>query len=160
MKKIGTGRSLEILANLGVLAGIIFLAIEISQNTAMMEAEMNQSRTESAMSEAQALYNSDYLPEIFVAMRKGEPITDAQRERVTHWFRSFNRNLDNQLRQYRQGLLGDELPRSVREAVRGAVTQWPITREMWESTKQVYSDEYIRLVDEIIAEVTEAETRR
>jgi hypothetical protein len=156
LKKIGLGQSLEILAHVGVLTGIIFLVIEINQNTAMIEAEMTQSRTESAMSEAQALYNSEYLPEIFVAIRKGEPLTDVQIERTRHWFRGFNRNLDNQLRQYQRGLLCDDILRSVDSAVR-ANAEAPIFREMWESTRLTFTDEYISFVDKIIAEIAEAE---
>ncbi len=123
----------------------------------MIEAEMNQSRTESAVSEAQSLYNSDYLPEIMVAMRKGEPLTDVQLERVRHWIRGFNRNMDNQLRQYQQGLLGDDTLRSIRQAVRDVVALSPTTRELWESTKNAYSDDYIGLVDDVLAVSTAAE---
>lgn len=152
MKKIELGQSLEIIANVGVLVGIIFLAIEVNQNTAMIEAEMSQNRAESAMSEAQSLYNSDYLPEILVALRKGEPITDVQTERIVHWFRSFNRNLDNQLLLYRQGMLGDDVLRSMELAILDTIVFTPVTVEIWEQTKNQYSDDYIRIVDRVLAE--------
>jgi len=37
------GRVVEIVANVGVLAGIVFLALEINQNSEMVRAEINQS---------------------------------------------------------------------------------------------------------------------
>jgi hypothetical protein len=152
MKKIDVGQALQILANTGVIAGIIFVAIEINQNTAMIEAEMSQSRAETALGIAQSLYNSDYLPEILVAARAGEQLTDVQIERLRHWFRGFNRNQDNLLRQYNQGLLTDDVPRSIRSAIRESYADVTITTELWERTKLRYSDDYIALVDEVLAE--------
>ena len=39
MKKINLGQLIGILANLGVIAGIVFLAFELEQNNQLMEAE-------------------------------------------------------------------------------------------------------------------------
>ena len=38
MKKIDVGRTINTLANLGVIGGIVFLAFEIRQNTATMQS--------------------------------------------------------------------------------------------------------------------------
>ena len=51
-------------ANLAVLVGLILLIIEIRQNTNMMESQIHQSRTETALSEQQPVFNSDYMPAI------------------------------------------------------------------------------------------------
>ena len=103
------------------------------------------------MGEAQSLYNSDYVPEILVALRKGEQITEVQTERFGHWFRSFNRNMDNQLRQYQRGLLPESVPRSIRLGVTDNIASIAASRALWESTKNMYSDEYINFADEVIA---------
>ena len=152
MKKIELGQTIAIVANLGVIAGIVFLAIEIEQNTAMIEAEMRQSRTETAVSMTQALFNSDYLPEILVTAREGDQLTAVQAERFRHWFRGFNRILDNQLHQYREGLLTEDIPRSVWWAIQEVLIEMPVAKELWAKTKLQYSDDYIKLVDEVLAE--------
>ena len=139
-------------ANLAVLAGIIFLAIEISQNTDMMRTQINQSRAELAMNEAESLYNSDYIPALVTKIRQGDAISAEELERYRHLFRGFNRNWDNQLRQYREGFLDDNIPRSVRRAVIREFSNIDVPRELWKQTKQSYSDEYIAFVDEILAE--------
>ncbi len=146
----------EIVGAIAVVATLMYLAKQIRQSTAMMEAEMSQNRAEAAMGEARALYNSDYMPELLVAVRKGEPLTDLQAERFGHWFRGFNRRQDNLLRQYRQGLLTDEIPRSVRWAVRDLVAESLTTREMWAATKEIYSDDYVDLVDRVLADYLDA----
>ncbi len=63
-EKINTWLSLS--ANIGVVIGLGLLVFEISQNTDMMQAQINQSRTDTAISEQQALYNSDYMPALEV----------------------------------------------------------------------------------------------
>lgn len=143
---------LTLAANLAVLAGIIFLAIEISQNTDMMRTQMNQSRAELAMNEAESMYNSDYIPALLTKIRQGGEVSAEERERYGHLFRALNRNWDNQLRQYREGFLDDNIPRSVRSAVNTEIVAVELARELWAQTKQSYSDEYIAFVDGILAE--------
>ncbi len=101
---------LSIFTNLSVVAGIIFLAVEVQQNTAMMQAQMNQSRTDTALSEQQAGYNSEYMPAIEVKVVRGEQLSDEEMIRFELWLRAFNRNMDNQLWQYSRGFLGANMP--------------------------------------------------
>lgn len=149
----GFGYWLNIFANLAVVAGIVFLGIEIRQNTAMMESQIMQSRTEAAMSEQQALFNSDYLPAILVKVRRGEELTAEEMLRYETNFRAFNRNMDNQIWQHRHGFLGDNIPRSVRTSVRTVIGGSRLAIEMWDSSKHTYTDEYIAFVDEAIADL-------
>ena len=44
MKKIDVSQTLGILANIGVIAGIIFLAVELQQNNELLEAEVSYSK--------------------------------------------------------------------------------------------------------------------
>lgn len=44
MKKIDVGQVFEILANVGVIAGIVFLAVELQQNNELMDAERRFNR--------------------------------------------------------------------------------------------------------------------
>lgn len=143
---------LTLAANLAVLAGIIFLAIEISQNTDMMRTQINQSRAELAMNEAESVYNSDYVPALMTKLRQGNEISAEDRERHSHLFRALNRNWDNQLRQHREGFLDDNIPRSVRNAVIAEIATVDLGRQQWEQTKQIYSDEYIAFVEAILLE--------
>jgi hypothetical protein len=143
---------LTLAANLAVLAGIVFLAIEISQNTEMMETQINQSRAAQAMAEAQSLYNSDHVPALLVRVRTGTELSPEEQIRFSSIFRAFNRNWDNQLRQFNQGLLGANIPRSVRGAVLEEIASSEAGTAEWARTKQIYSDEYIEFVDSVLTE--------
>ena len=135
------------------MAGIIFLAVEVQQNTAMMQAQMNQSRTDTALSEQQSGYNSDYMPAIEVKVDRDEQLSDEEMIRFELWLRAFNRNMDNQLWQYNHGFLEANIPRSVRKAVRETIGSSGLGVAEWDRQKLSYTDEYIALVEEAIADL-------
>jgi len=152
MKNLPINEWLTLFANLAVVAGIIFLAIEVSQNTAMIEAQMSQGRAETAMDQAESLYNSDHLAEVFLTMEQEQPLTDLQRIRFTAYLRAFNRNQDNLLHQVAQGFLGETTLRSIRDAISVELARKTAAREIWENSRVSYSNEYVALVDSVIAE--------
>ena len=140
-------------ATVGVVIGLVLLVMEIRQNTDMMEAQINQSRTEAAMSEQQAFFNSEFMPAILVKVESGEQLSAEEMLRYQADFRSFNRNVDNQLWQYNRGFLGNNIPRSVRGAVREVIGGSQLGIDEWERQKESYTDEYIVFVDEAIADL-------
>jgi hypothetical protein len=144
---------LTILANTGVVVGLVLLIIEIRQNTEMMRAQINQSRTEAAQSEQQAMFNSDYMPAILAKHRKGEKLSDEEILRVRAYMRGFNRNMNNQLWQYNQGLPGENIPRSVRGAARSVIGGSKLTIEIWEEQKYGFTDEYVEFVEGAIEDL-------
>ena len=158
MKETSFTQAITILANIGVIAGIIFLGIEISQNTEMMQAQMAQARADSAMDQSEAIYNSAYLPEVLIAVQANQPLTPEQNYRFTAYIRAIHRNQDNILRQYHQGLLGEGTEESVRVAVLYEVAMRPAARENWVQFKTSYSEPYQALVDDVIADYLAGET--
>lgn len=140
-------------ANIGVVVGLILLIIEINQNTAMMQSQIHQSRTDTALSEQQANYNSDYMPDIIVKIRAGDTLSEAETLRYSTYLRALNRNLDNQLWQYNHGFLGDNIPRSIRNAARNVIGRTELSISVWDAQKHTYTDEYAAFVEEAIADL-------
>lgn len=153
MNNENLNRWLTLGANVGVLLGLIVLIYEVRQNTAMMEAQINQQRTDTAMAEQRSNYNSDYMPAIRLKVLNNEPLSDEERYRYSVWIRAFNRNMDNQLWQYRRGFLGENIPRSMRIAVRNVLGASAVGIEEWDKYKRQYSNEYIEFVDAAIADL-------
>ena len=145
-------RWLTLGANIAVLVGILFLAAEISQNTDMMRTQIHQSRAELSMNEAASWYNSPYIPDLLAKLRRGDELSEVELERYDYLLRGLHRNLDNQMRQFREGFLGDNTPRSVRQGLMAEIVPIKAARENWARTKGSFSDEYIDLVDSILAE--------
>jgi len=158
MQKIDIGRAVQTTANVGVIVGILILVVEINQNTAAIYAQTSQSRADAALTEAESLYNSEFLPEIFVAIQHKQPLTEVQTFRYQEWLRAFHRIQDNFLQQHRQGLLGDEILRSARQGIAMTFAEDEIARQNWAATKGAYSDDYIAFVDAIFREYSSENT--
>ena len=120
MKISGLNEWLTLLANLGVIAGIVFLAIEVSQNTKTMQADTYQSRSSestafvlaSTQSEtlASALSKTNYYsPEIVCAPTEEQLSSLSEIEMVAYsaYIRASYIRIDNQVYQYEQGLLDE-----------------------------------------------------
>ncbi len=146
-------RWLSLGANIGVVIGLVLLIIEIGQNTEMMQAQINQSRTDAAISEQQAVFNSDYIPALVAKRNKGEPFSEQEMIRYRTYFRSGNRNQDNNLWQYNQGFLGESTPRSIKGFARAVIGGSEIGIRTWDSQKYGYTDEYVAFVEDAIADL-------
>ena len=144
---------LTLSANIGVVIGLILLIVEIGQNTEMMRAQINQSRTDTALAEQHATYNSDHMPALLAKIWRGDELSDEETIRYVTYFRPFNRNQDNNLWQYNQGYLGENIPRSISSAVRYVVGSHALGMETWDGQKHAYTVEYIAFVDEAIADL-------
>jgi len=141
---------LTLTANIGVVIGLVLLLMELRQNTEMMRAQITHSRSETAQSENQAVFNSDHIPAIIAKIRSGGEIPEVELIRYEFYFRSVNRNQDNVLWQYREGFLGENVPHSIRAFVIAEIDSSAISRGIWERTKTAYSPEYASFVDSVL----------
>ena len=92
MKKIELGQAIGILANVGVVGGLLFLAFEIRQNTAQMRAEAAYSINQSVETLNQAVFQdrefADLLPRGEQSFDDLDPID--QRRLVAYFFQEIN----------------------------------------------------------------------
>ncbi len=150
-EKVNTWLSLG--ANVGVVIGLILLIVEIGQNTDMMRAQINQSRTDTALVQQYSMSDTDYIAPIIAKIGRGEQLSDEELIRYDARMRAFNRNQDNNLWQYKHGLLGENIPRSIKGAVRSVIGDRELGITIWDRQKYSYSDEYKAFVDEAIADM-------
>ena len=80
MKNIDLGQTISILANLGVIGGILLLAYELRQNNSLMEAEARFNRLTMAVDTWRYNANNDQLAELRERARAGEDLS-----RVEYW---------------------------------------------------------------------------
>jgi len=87
MKKIDLGQSITILANLGVIAGIAFLAFEVRQNTAQMRAEAAASVHQDLQRLNEALYEDREFAEFILQAEQSFSSLDAvDKRRAANFF--------------------------------------------------------------------------
>jgi len=81
MKKFDFGQTVSLLANLGVIAGIVFLAVELQQNNRLLSAEAQfnylQLRLEGRLD---AIYDAD-VAEFQVRVESGDELSEVDRYR-------------------------------------------------------------------------------
>ena len=144
-------RWLTLGANISVLVGIAFLAIEIRQNTEMTRAQITQSRAETAIAISEMTVNSDYMPAIRIKVRDGGKLTEEEKVRYLTFIRAVLRNQDNYLQQYNQGLLPNHIPRALAGSIQSIIAESPLALDYWEQRKSAFSDDFVIFTDAVIS---------
>ena len=141
--------SLTLFGNIGVIAGIVFLGVEIHQNTNAMLAASRQSIMETAQNE---LFKVVDNPDLWLMATQAEPLTPAQQVRLSAMLASQLRAREFSWLQHRDGTVDD-----TQWATEYEVTRWVLgtkrAREWWEKSGRVaVSAEFAAFVDgEIVA---------
>lgn len=82
MKKIDVGQVITIAANVGVIAGIAFLAIELRQNTAAIRSQSSIAVNDSLAHLNEALYDNPELTDIWIKGRESlDSLSPSEAER-------------------------------------------------------------------------------
>ena len=148
MKKLGLGQTITILANIGVLAGIVFLGIEIRQNNELLAAEARAARNDRVLQQPAAVSTDVDLADVLVRAKNGETLTESEEVRVI----SFNvwrlRGQEAFFNEYQAGSV-DSIPLDVwRERFDAELFGGPSPSEMWSRTKPYLSEDFIRFMEE------------
>jgi hypothetical protein len=149
-------RLVEILANLGVIAGLVFLGLEIQQNNELLETEIHSTR--------QAIRSNDFLlplayPELGKALidnRDGKELTKYQRLILNRVISTMLFNWQFIHAEFVKGRVDeDEIPiQAWRQAFRGGGTSktdyWPEMTRFWEVNHVAFDPEFVSWMEENI----------
>lgn len=141
MKRIDIGHSIGILANIGVLAGILLLVYELNQNRLMIQA---QTRTVLAQGVTDILYRlstDNEISELWNRGNAGDELTESEASRFTRLVLSQLRYQENVHYQYRMGLYDETEFAAQREAWRRAYNT-PGAAEVWCAVRMSFSPEF------------------
>jgi len=151
MKKIDLGQSISILANIGVIAGIVFLGIELQQNNETLSV---QSRLDREDLFRQGIARKFEHPDMFRAIAKferGELLNDEEQllldwenhALLIDWMLVYMQVHDDLLD---EATIPIELWRiSLHEGL------WPGLEEYWSNNKRQYRPEFVQWMDENVA---------
>src|SRR5210317_429161 len=104
MKNADIGRAVQIAANFAVVAGIIFLGVELHQNNELLDAEARQGRIDRSINGQNFFGN----PDVAVAIAKiqdGEDLTSVERLQVNAYVMSFFRLWEANFEEVQRGTL-------------------------------------------------------
>ncbi len=142
----GFGYWLNIFANLAVVAGIIFLAVEVRQNSQMMKAQIRNELAQSAITQIEL----SMRPDVIAALLRGENRSAEEELLLAFWARALLRGTENSFYQYRVGLYEEEEYAGERQTLQG-ILGISVIREFWDQSRGEFSREYQALVDSLIA---------
>ncbi len=148
MKKLNLGESLRILANVGVIAGIVFLAVELRQNNQLMEAESRAARN-NRLTETPRIVSADVdLADVLVKAGNGETLTESEELRLLSFYVWRHRGQEAYFLEFQAGTV-ETIPVDMwRTRFHSEMWAAPPPSEMWSEAKPYLGDEFVRWMDE------------
>jgi hypothetical protein len=148
MKKIDLGQAITIMANVGVIAGIIFLAFELRQNNELLASQARSNLVSGRATYQQYVATNDGgIAEIIVKVRDSA-LTPTERFRLNvHWALVIN-NWASMYQEVESGPL-DEQDIPIRNWA-GTFSANPDFRRRWDQLKVDHAPGFVRFIDETI----------
>ncbi|MDH3276445.1 MAG: hypothetical protein OEM99_18090 [Gammaproteobacteria bacterium] len=109
MKRIDLGQTINTLANVGVLAGIIFLAYELRQNTLATELVAAQGHLEATLNANQQMVAHPHLAELVARGIEGDEFSRVEELQLNNGYSTQLRAWQNSHYQYERGALDEAI---------------------------------------------------
>lgn len=120
----------QIVGSAAIVITLIYLAMQIRQNTDAMQAAAREAIAER---DVEWLYSLVDNPELGPLFRKEEPLTEVEASRMNASLVAFMRIRETNFRQYKSGILDKETWANYRSSiVRGPLSQ-PLARVWWDN---------------------------
>lgn len=103
MKKLDLGQTITILANIGVITGIVFLALELRQNNEFLGAQARAVRLDSRQSDTRLILENPDLAHAVLKAEQRQPLSDYEKRLMDGY---WNYRLVNFQAVYREMSLG------------------------------------------------------
>ena len=155
MKKIELGRTVSILANAGVIAGILFLVFELRQNNSLLESEARSNLDANRVSMQQNIVeDSGGIAELMYRARMGEQLTGLEEWRLGVRRSMVLFSFESMYREVRTGpLVPSDIP--LRQWV-GSFSSDPGMRAVWDIVKDDMDPDFAQFVEQRVLPMVDA----
>ncbi|MGD8324960.1 MAG: hypothetical protein PVF50_11405 [Gammaproteobacteria bacterium] len=144
MKSFDIGQMISILANIGVIAGIAFLAFEIHQNNELLEAQARFNHKETRANLLGEFESNPELARITVKAKKGEGVTAEEQLQLNAYNDKRFVSWEWEYYEARAGRI--EIPVA---GYRSDMSD-PVVRRRWDVRKLTLSPDFVRYIEENI----------
>ena len=147
MKKFKPEQIATFIANIGVILGIFFLAYELNQNNALMEAEARLNRASLAIDAWRSTAENPQLTELREKEKRGDPLTAAEIRQIDAAVMAIFVTIEWAF---------GELPRDsaevaqIREVQRFNFANSPEYGRVWSSRKHSFRPEFVQWMEEFV----------
>lgn len=135
----------EILSSIAIVVTLVYLAIEIRQNTNALYAQSRQSVLTAAQTE---LFVTVEHPELLLDVVQEEPLTPAEQVKIGAWLAAAMRAREFSWLQYRDGIIDAAQWQSEVLIIRWTLGT-PRTQDWWQNTGRFNANpEFVDFVDQ------------
>ena len=155
MKKIDLGQTVGILANIGVLGGLLLLVFELQQSREMMEAQTRHDVSQGIVDQLGELASNADLADLQHRAQCGKLESSLEVRRFRSYVNSRLRYWEDVHYQYRRGLYGESEFLAQTQAWR-AYLQFPAVSENWKRMKGGFAPEFVAEIDALISDSSDS----
>jgi len=143
----------EFVAAIGVIASLIYLAVQIRHGSASVRATMFLTSSANQSEMTAHVYQDSEMARIFRVGQQGlESLTEDEQTRFVSFFATLFRTYEQMFQQDRMGLLDPEVWEARREAMLRFFKQ-PGVQSMWRMRRHAFSKSFRDLVDALQEEL-------
>ncbi len=139
----------EFVGAIAIVITLVYLAIQVRQNTRMMRASIRQARSDSAV-HLYSLGATSVVAEIREKESRGEALTEVEEERMFLWNICIWRQQQTTFFQARDGLLDVQTADEQSIIVRNLL-QYRSARRFWTAQKSSLDSRFVAWVDGVIS---------
>jgi len=152
MKKIDLGQSITILANIGVIAGIIFLAYELRQNTLATELVAAQGHLEATATANQQMVAYPHLAELVARTLEGGELSRAEELQINNGYQTQLRSWQNSHYQYERGALDEAIWQGYSNNIADVLVNDSRYERFWRERLDYFTPAFNEFVESKLAE--------
>ncbi len=147
----------ETIGALGVIGTLVYLAVQIRQNTKSLRASTYQAVLDSSRSDNELVLIHPHLERVYrVGRRDPTALTDEERPLFRHLVAQLFQHHEMMFLQHQQGVIDDDLWERRQIALQMLVSQ-PGVRQWWSGSgamRRIFDSRFQELVDSLLDKVT------
>lgn len=151
MREVDINETIQTVANVGVVAGIFFLALEIQQNTDAVRSSVVQALSEQAYESVRIAIENPEVREAYIAAADGT-LTDEQRQLMNLLYTASLRIRQNRYLQAELGILDVD---TSSELGNGGIYRSADFRRYWREESGTYSPGFQQYVEQVLLPLSE-----
>jgi hypothetical protein len=153
MKKIDLGQTITILANVGVIAGIVFLGIELNQNTRQLALELQWRVNDRMIQNNRDLMGANPVSVFAKSVDSPEEMTFEEFQAAGALVFNFLGVWEDRYFLYEAGLIEDEEWKEFIDDDIFFTLGYRFAQEFWQESKSLFEPEFVEYVDQKIQSV-------
>ena len=153
MKISAVNEGVSLIANIGVIGSIIFLGLEMQQNTEMTQSQTRNSIVENQLSVYEKMIENPELFDIADKRSANLDVTNAEGQQLHVFLLSQLRIWENEFYQYQIGLYAAE-EFEARKIWWGKIMRRPVNLQTWRVEQETFYPDFRIYMNELLDEIS------